>query len=99
MPIVRRERRFVKMKIGGIVTWTSQAMGCEKIKTGKVIAEIPAKSSVRKHVPSTAKKSHIKFDNDKSIYDRILVAVPAGKDGKITHYYCPLKSVLEAQGN
>lgn len=87
------------MKIGDIVTWTSQAMGCDKTKTGTVIAEIPAKNGARKYVPSTAKKSHIKFDNDKSVYDRILVAVPAGKDGQIIHYYCPLKSVLEAQGN
>ena len=87
------------MKIGDTVIWKSQAMGCEKTKTGEIIAEIPAKSSARKHVPKTAKKSHVKFDNDKSIYDRILVAVPAGKDGKIMHYYCPMKSVLEAQGN
>jgi hypothetical protein len=87
------------MKIGDTVTWTSQAMGCEKTKTGKVIAEIPAKAEAKKHVPPTAKKSHIKFDNDKSVYDRVLVAVSAGKDGKITHYYCPLRSVLEAQGN
>ncbi len=87
------------MKIGDTVTWTSQAMGCEKTKTGKVIAEIPANTGAMKHVPQTAKKSHIKFDNDKSVYDRILVAVPAGKDRNITHYYCPLKSVLEAQGN
>lgn len=87
------------MKIGDTVAWTSQAMGCEKEKKGTVIAEIPAKSGARKHVPPTAKKSHIKFDNDKSVCDRILVAVPAGKDGQIIHYYCPLKSVLEAQGN
>lgn len=87
------------MNIGDTVTWTSQAMGCEKTKKGTVIAEIPAKISVRKHIPPTAKKSHIKFDNDKSVCDRILVAVPTGEGGNITHYYCPLKSVLEAQGN
>ena len=87
------------MKIGDTVTWTSQAMGCEKTKTGKIIAEIPAGANAKSKVPEMAKKSHIKFDNDKSVYDRVLVAVPAGKDGNITHYYCPLKSVLEAQGN
>lgn len=86
------------MKIGDTVTWTSQSQGCEKTKTGKIIAEIPAETSGKSKVPETAKKSHIKFD-DKSSNDRILVAVPAGKDGNITHYYCPLKSVLEAQGN
>lgn len=87
------------MKIGDTVIWTSQSGGSEKEKTGKVIAEIPAKSGAREHIPSSAKKSHIKFDNDKSVYDRVLVAVPAGKEGKITHYYCPLKSVLLAQEN
>lgn len=87
------------MKIGDTVTWTSQAMGREKTKTGKVIAEIPAKTGARKHIPTTAKKSHIKFDTDESVHDRVLVAVPEGRDWNITHYYCPLKSVLEAQGN
>lgn len=86
------------MKIGDIVTWTSQAMGCEKTKSGKVIAEIPAGESAILKAPKDAKTSHIKF-GDKSVHDRVLVAVPAGKDGKITHYYCPLKIVLETQGN
>lgn len=87
------------MKIGDTVTWTSQAMGCEKTKTGKVIYEIPAGESAMNKVPKDAKTSHIKLGTDKSVYDRILVAVPAGKDGNIKHYYCPLKSVLESQGN
>ena len=87
------------MKIGDTVTWTSQAMGREKTKTGKVIAEIPAGESAMNKVPKGAKTSHIKLGTDKSVYGRILVAVPAGKYGNITHYYCPLKSVLEAQGN
>lgn len=87
------------MKVGDKVTWTSQALGCEKTKTGVIIAEIPARNKAKRHIPSGAKKSHIKFDTDCSIYDRMLVAVPAGKDGNITHYYCPNKSVLIAQGN
>lgn len=86
------------MKTGDKVTWVSQALGCEKTKTGVIIAEIPAKHKAKKHIPSVAKKSHIRFDADCSIYDRMLVAVPAGKDGKITHYYCPRKSVLISQG-
>lgn len=87
------------MKIGDTVKWTSQAMGCEKTKTGKVISEIHAGESAMNKVPKDAKTSHIKLGSDKSIHDRVLVAVPEGKDGNITHYYCPLKSVLEAQGN
>ncbi len=87
------------MKVGDKVTWTSQAMGCEKTKTGVIIAEIPARHKAKQHIPKTAKKSHIKFDTDCSIYDRILVAVPVGKDDKITHYYCPNRNVLIMQGN
>ena len=83
------------MKIGEKITWTSQAMGCEKTKTGVIIAEIPAGTDARKYVPETAKKSHIKF-SEESIYDRVLVAVPAGKDGQIMHYYCPAKRTLES---
>lgn len=87
------------MKIGDNVSWESQSGGGSWTrKTGKIIAEIPAEMSGKSKVPETAKKSHIKF-GDRSSKDRILVAVPAGKDGKITHYYCPLKNVLERQGN
>lgn len=87
------------MEVGDTVIWTSQAMGCEKTKTGKIIAEIPSGESAMLKVPKDAKTSHIKLGSDKSVHDRVLVAVPAGKDGNITHYYCPLKRVLEAQGN
>ncbi len=86
------------MKVGDKVTWESQSSGYVKTKTGTVITEVPAGHSARRHIPGGAKKSHIKFDVDKSVYDRMLVAVQAGKDGNITHYYCPRKSVLTAQG-
>lgn len=80
------------------VTWTSQALGCWIEKSGTVIAAIPSGTSAMQYVPETAKKSHVKF-KDISGMDRVLVAVPSGKDGQITHYYCPAKSVLENQGN
>ncbi len=86
------------MGVGDKVTWTSQALGCWKEKSGIVIAEIPVGTSAMQYVPKTAKKSHIKFA-DKSSNERMLVAVPSGRDGKITHYYCPRKCVLIAQGN
>lgn len=86
------------MKVGDKVTWESQSQGSMTKKTGTVIAEIPAGASAMKHVPETAKKSHVKF-KDISAIDRVLIAVPAGKDGSITHYYCPAKSVLVMQGN
>lgn len=86
------------MKAGDKVTWSSQVGGCWTEKRGIVIREIPARESAKQYVPDSARKGHIKFD-DVSKNDRVLVAVPAGKDGQITHYYCPRKSVLAAQGN
>lgn len=82
------------MKTGDKVKWTSQSGGSWKEKIGEVIAEIPAAESAMDHLYGV-KKSHIKFCKDFSVYDRVLVAVPAGKDGQITHYYCPAKSVLK----
>jgi hypothetical protein len=38
---------MVKMKIGDKVTWTSQAGGYEKRKTGQVIAIVPARKCAR----------------------------------------------------
>ncbi len=86
------------IEAGKIVTWTSQSQGNDAEKKGTVIAVIPYGESAMRFVPKTAKKSHIKFQ-DKSQVERVLVEVLAGKDGNIKHYYCPLKSVLEAQGN
>ncbi len=53
-----------------------------------------SRKELRQHIPASAKKSHSKVDKDKSAIDRVLVAVPAGKDGQITHYYCPKKSTV-----
>ena len=47
-----------------------------------------------RHIPAGAKKSHSKIDKDISTIDRMLVAVKAGKEGRITHYYAPRKSLL-----
>lgn len=87
--------RKTEVRVGDKVTWTSQSGGSWKEKTGEVIAEIPAGESAMRHLPDYIKKSHIKFCKDFSTYDRVLVAVPSGKDGKITHYYCPIKSSLK----
>lgn len=84
------------MKPGDMVTWNSQSGGSWTEKHGTVIREILAGESAMQHVPDSARKSHIKF-NDVSNIDRVLVAVPAGKDGRITHYYCPGKNVFTIQ--
>ncbi len=83
---------------GQRVNWISQSGGSEKEKRGIVLEIIRAGESAMEHVPSEAKKSHIKFQ-DKSGMWRALVAVPTGKDGMIVHYYCPAISVLEKQDN
>lgn len=63
-------------------------------KSGIVIADIPAGTNVKKHIPASAKKSHLKIDKGISTIDRMLVAVKAGKYGQITHYYATRKSLL-----
>lgn len=87
------------MKAGDKVIWKSQAMGCANVKEGIVVSDVPAGFPAMALIPDTAKASHIKFSVNNSANDRVLVAVAAGKNGHITHYYCPLKSVLINQGN
>ena len=81
------------MKAGDRVAWESQAAGSWTKKEGTVIAEIPAGEIASKHLPEVPRKSHVKFDAI-SKRNRVLVAVPAGKNGQITHYYCPPASLV-----
>lgn len=84
------------ISIGDTVTWESQARGSWTEKQGTVVAIVPPGESALGWVPAEAKKSHIKFEVD--IYlkgDRMVVAVPAGAYGGLTHYYAPRVSVLE----
>lgn len=82
------------MKVGDTVTWKSREYETEK--TGEIIAIIPAGNMVSPHIPHTAKASHIKVGSERSIHNRVLVAVPVGKDNQITHYYCPTeKAIIE----
>lgn len=87
------------IEVGKQVTWKSQAAGSWHEKTGTVIALVKAQHDADDFLPEDIPVTHIKYSKPVSIYDRVLVAVPAGKNGQITHYYCPLQSVLEAQGN
>lgn len=83
------------MKVGDTVTWKSREY--EPEKQGEIIAIIPAGNMVSPHIPQTAKASHIKVGSERSIHNRVLVAVPAGKDNQLTHYYCPAEKVIIAQ--
>lgn len=83
------------MKVGDKVTWKSRAY--EPEKTGEIIAIIPAGNIVSPHIPKTAKAGHIKVGSERSIHNRVLVAVPAGKDNQLIHYYCPTEKVVMEQ--
>lgn len=83
------------MKVGDKVTWKSREY--EPEKSGEIIAMIPAGSEVSQHIPKTAKVSHIKVGSETSIYNRVLVAVPAGKNNQITHYYAPTEKTVARQ--
>lgn len=83
------------MKTGDKVVWSSQSQGSWTEKSGIVIADVPAGVSAKQYIPASAKKSHSKIDKDKSTLDRMIVSVKAGKDGRITHYYAPRKSLLK----
>lgn len=80
------------------VKWTSQSQSCETKKVGDIVSIIPQDKSAYAFLPAGVKKSHIKF-GDKSIYERVLIRVKAGANKNINHYYAPLRSVLEKQGN
>jgi len=87
-----------RFAIGTEVMWNSQAQGYWKVKKGTVIAFVPAGDHIKDYFDPAqvgAKKSHIKFDYQISPNDRYIVAVPAGKDGQITHYYAPPAKRLE----
>lgn len=60
---------------------------------------IPAGSAVSPHIPKTAKAGHIKVGGETSIYNRVLVAVPAGKDNQLTHYYAPTEKTVARQNH
>lgn len=83
------------MKVGDTVTWKSRVYNPEK--TGKIIAFIPAGSDISPLIPKDAKIGHIKAGSEKSIYDRVLIAVPAGKDGRTIHYYAPTEKTIREQ--
>lgn len=83
------------MQVGDKVTWKSRAY--EPEKSGEIIAIIPAGCMISPYIPKTAKAGHIKVGSERSVHNRVLVAVPAGKDGQITHYYAPTEKVVMEQ--
>lgn len=93
----------MKHKVGDEVTWTTQAGGTPKEKSGKVLATLRSGQSLddamRRLRPKAARTS-VKADADTSICDRYLVEVPRARRGKASSacdYYAPRASVVDKQ--
>lgn len=85
-----------KKLIGSTVSWTSQAGGYEKQKTGVVVALLPKGRSAYALVPSDGRNEHgqinmasTKFQNHNFNNDRYLVRVPRGGKSTRNDYYAP----------
>lgn len=77
----------LKVKPGDTVTWTSQAGGVWKEKTGTVVAVVPQQESVENFLPAGVAKSRVKGQSC-SFWERVLVAVPRAS-GKRCDFYLP----------
>lgn len=86
----------VNIKPGNKVTWTSQAGGSFKEKTGVVVGLVPRMTSANQFVPDGTLKSHRKFDQDYSTFDRAVVEVMGGAGGNgAAQYYAPRLSTIK----
>jgi hypothetical protein len=86
-------------KVGDTVTWTSQAGGCTKTKTGTVIAIAHVGTPYRKlgtYVPASAPKSNRKFDDKFPDQARYIIEVPRGTKSGVCDYYAPMVHVIDA---
>ena len=79
------------------VTWTTKANGKEYRRTGRVICVVNAGDSADQYVPNIEKMpySRVKYISAVSKYDRVLVAVPEGKNGDPDYYYAPKLSAVK----
>ena len=74
--------------IGDVITWTSQASGVLKVKTGKVIAIVCKDKKLSDCIPFGVPKSRIKAQDTNWVSDRYVVEVPR-KTGTIDYYAVP----------
>lgn len=78
------------LKAGDKVMWTSS----NKVKTGTLLAIVPANTSANQYVPSKTPKSRRQYDCDCSLIDRALISSQGGANGTITYYYAPRLSLV-----
>jgi hypothetical protein len=93
----------MKLPIGTNVIWTSQSAGSWKIKTGIIVAHVPAKTTpiVYHDGVQLPNGSHPRWKgvycSISSLHDRYAVAVPRGGKSVLVDYYLPWASVVDAQ--
>lgn len=86
-----------RFKPGVFVTWTSQAAGVSKAKTGKIIGIVPRLESIAKALETIGctKESYSLRAQDTSIYDRYVIHVMKKRQQK-NHIYAPNVSAIDA---
>lgn len=88
-----------EISVGTKVTWSSQAGGTRRQKTGVVAAivevgENPFKMRGVGELLENTPKSRIKFDGGERKLVRALVEVPRGGKSLLSDFYCPYASLL-----
>jgi len=82
---------------GTEITWSSQAAGSAKAKTGSIVCYLPPNESAddkaREH--AAGRKPIAMEGNNRSSVPRYLVALPDGPTKKSLRFYTPLASVVE----
>lgn len=84
----------MEFKPGDKVTWTSQATGSSKTKTGILLGIVEPEQDAYKYVPLSIRKNRIKGQNHSSIV-RAAVEVPRSGQGIGSDYYFPRLSAIK----
>lgn len=99
------EKQVRALVAGDVVSWTSQASGSSTEKVGRVVCQVPKRTSVeeaaKQHLHEWDSKAGQKCDNISLAADRVLVLVQRrGKRGVTGgwDYYAPPVSRLVRRG-
>lgn len=87
---MNQENKPKTFQVGDTVTWTSQAGGKSKTKTGKVIAVVPKGVNVRQWVPDGFNDSRLPQNLSFRFHESYLIQV-----GRSKRLYWPLVKYLE----
>jgi hypothetical protein len=86
-------------KTGDNVSWSSQANGSPKIKTGEVVFVLPARSTPYRFVNELKSKFNCAAVDARTLsrdHESYLVAVPARKKGKPRLYWPRVNGLIKA---